>query len=138
MWGPIGKISAIILILAVIALIIGVNHLRKRQEAPPFPGGAMIGVREEVERYDNWALSEEVYFGDNRVAKYADKMMDESTQYSNDEGWISRNSWRFGFYFDEESQRMRYVGVFHAEQLYYSGISLSEYVNYQQSHMTGV
>jgi hypothetical protein len=126
MWGSIGKISAIILIIAAIGIVSAVNYLRKRQDAPPFPGGAMQGVRDEIERYDNWALAESVYHDDSRVARNAEKMLEESLEYCNDAEWLLRNSWRFGFV--PCGERFRYVGVFHAEQMYYSGVSFEEYV----------
>ena len=87
---------------------------------------------------------------DERVIPYAAKMLeiagengvdfDVISAYSlgldvespNDE-WFARNSWRFGFIreqipgFDYGILRLRYVGVFAAEQMYYSNLSLDEY-----------
>ncbi|MCL1903457.1 MAG: hypothetical protein FWF94_03455 [Oscillospiraceae bacterium] len=49
--------------------------------------------------------------------------------------WFKNNSWRYGFIcLDNETSQdttlnLRYVGVFPAEQMYYSGISLEEYID---------
>ena len=101
--------------------------------------------------------SEEGFVVDERIVVYAEKMFEEVnkdnidfvvvSQYNiglilsaSDSEWFARNSWRFGFVClkshdfelkdDVITINLRYVGVFPAEQIYYSGITPEEYATY--------
>ncbi|MCL1789370.1 MAG: hypothetical protein FWG33_03350 [Oscillospiraceae bacterium] len=94
---------------------------------------------------------------DKRVTIYADKMLedaqnlninfevifqydlglilnDNSDKISDENDWFRKNSWRYGFICTEKASQesgldFRYVGVFPAEQMYYSGVTLKEYAD---------
>ena len=92
-------------------------------------------LRQDLEHYDNWAVFSpiEYVFGDcpvddvdERIALYVAKMLSEVDD-NDRERWLKYNSWRYGFNYD--SGRLIYVGVFAAEQMYYSGLRLAEYAN---------
>ena len=123
----------IISILLISSAIISLYACRYKQQ-PDFPGGGMNKLSGELEHLDNWALSAEkgVYCDsdiDPRARPYAVKMLEESKKHSED--WLPRNSWRFGFWYGDGL--LRFVGVFPAEQMYYSGLSLGEYADSQSS-----
>jgi hypothetical protein len=112
-------------------------YVWKSGERAEFPGGEMQKLRQVVESDDNWAVfvNAGVYLCsplDERVVPYAAKMREAAPESDNtDEDyneWHRRNSWRFGFIRCGESGKYRYVGVFIAEQIYYSGVSLEKYL----------
>jgi len=105
--------------LAIIAVIIMTK--RTSGEVP------LMTIQQDIEQYDNWAIfaDEGVFFDDVldcRAVPYAEKMLEEAANY--DEYLLESDLWRFGFI--EERGRLRFVGVFAAEQMYYSGLTLPE------------
>ena len=115
-------------------------------------------IQDEVELYDNWAVlsssSDSLlrdnfaqitgtdFFMDKRVVPYAEKLLEQtgakvvsSSNVSfvlevsqNQLQWLKSNSWRYGFIYRELQSDWRYVGVFPAEQMFYSGVDIESYL----------
>ena len=94
-------------------------------------------------------IGETGFFMDKRAVPYAEKLLDESeleisssynmgvvlnvSKKSKKHRWLKQNSWRYGFIPQGEQGNFRYVGVFPAEQMYYSGLTLDEMQELQAS-----
>ncbi|MCL2070766.1 MAG: hypothetical protein FWH07_00835 [Oscillospiraceae bacterium] len=131
---------------------------------PPVDSVPLQKLQEEMFLYDNWAVFQKSTGSpvmDERVAVYADKMLEEArnsgigfseasrydlgivlVDFDDDESgeWFRRNSWRFGFNYQGERDMQdneadfRFVGVFPAEQMYYSGVKPDEYAEFLSYH----
>ena len=123
-------ISALLTLVLAAVLLYSYRDRLFYSDRPEFPGADMNKLSGEIEKSDYWAVftEKDVFCDadggmDSRIMPYALKMFEESGKHDAD--WLPRNSWRFGFW--NNSGILRFVGVFPAEQMYYSGLTLDEY-----------
>lgn len=152
------KILSLILTAVIAAVVFAAIHIHKKNEQAKFPAAPFEVIAQDVQYYDNWAIYNllqcaaahgetccGVQFAiddyslddlDCRVVPYAQKLLEES--HGQDEEWFRRNSWRYGFVMSQPAV-VRFVGVFHSEQMYYSGLTLDEYLqNLQNTQNTAL
>jgi len=129
-----------ILIFAAVLLITIVIYIRGELTAEE-KNAPLQKLSEEIEFYDYWAVFAKddnlTLSGDDsaicesidcRILPYAEKMIEEKLINCESPSWLEHNSWRYGFIFHGEPSDFRYVGVFPAEQMYYSGLTLDDYI----------
>ena len=135
-------------------------HLQKiRQDIESYDNWAVFAVEDGSLCRGNFVAVYNISPGsymDKRVVPYASKILEVAQESdinvdvisayslgldveSHDHEWFARNAWRFGFIreqipgFDYGTLRLRFVGVFPAEQMYYSDLSLDEYKEYKEN-----